>query len=119
MSFIQKRGQNTTWRNNLMRNLVTELIVHGQLEIIEVRAKEVQKHADKMITLAKEGSLHSRRQALAYLRDIKDKNGISAIDILFTKIAEKYKDRNGGYTQVIKTENRRGDSTQMAIIRLV
>uniref|UniRef100_A0A2C9JR63 Large ribosomal subunit protein bL17m n=1 Tax=Biomphalaria glabrata TaxID=6526 RepID=A0A2C9JR63_BIOGL len=81
--------------------------------------KSVEEIIEKLDQKAKEGSLHSRRQALAYLRDIKDKNGISAIDILFTKIAEKYKDRNGGYTQVIKTENRRGDSTQMAIIRLV
>jgi len=119
MSYIQKRGQNTSWRNSLMRNLVSELVKNGKLEITLTRAKELRKLADKIITIAKKDTVHARREANKILRPIKVDNNKNVLDKLFSEIAPKYKTRNGGYTRIIKTDTRRGDNTQMAIIQWV
>ncbi|ATZ16586.1 large subunit ribosomal protein L17 [Entomoplasma freundtii] len=119
MSYIQKRGKNTAWEQALMRNLTTELIINDRLEITETRAKELRKHVDKMITLGKRGDLHARRQAIAYLRNVQDDKNKQAVDKLFTDLAKKYQTRNGGYTRILKLDNRKGDNAPMVIIELV
>lgn len=119
MSYIPKRGKNTAWRTALMRNLTTELIISERLEITETRAKELRRHFDSMITLAKRGDLHARRQASAWLRNIQANEKETALQKLFTELAKKFKTRNGGYTRILKLDNRRGDNAPMCIIELV
>ncbi|AVN64207.1 MULTISPECIES: 50S ribosomal protein L17 [Mesoplasma] len=119
MSYIQKQGKNTAWRVALMRNLTSELIVSERLEITETRAKELRKHLDKMVTLAKRGDLHARRQAASWLRNIEVSSKEDVLQKLFTTIAKKYKDRDGGYTRILKLDNRKGDNAPMVIIELV
>ncbi len=100
-------------RRALLRSLTTELIRHGRITTTKVRAKAVQAQADKMITLAKDGSLAARRQALGY---IFDKNLVHS---LFAQAPERYGSRAGGYTRIIRTVRRRGDNAEMAVIELV
>ena len=109
----RKLGVNSAHRRSMLRNLVTDLFKYGRIQTTDCRAKEARREAEKMITLAKRGDLHARRQALAY---IKDEDVVSK---LFNEIAPRYEDRNGGYTRVIKTGPRRGDAAEMAIIELV
>lgn len=119
MSYIQKQGKNTAWRQHLMRNLTSELIIAERLEITETRAKELRKHFDKMVTLGKRGDLHARRQAIAWLRDIETSKDETAVQKLFDDLAKRYKSRNGGYTRILKLDNRKGDNAPMVIIELV
>lgn len=100
-------------RRSMMRNSVTSLLDHGSITTTETRAKDIRKVAEKMITLAKRGDLHSRRQAESYLmkEDVAYK--------LFNGIGERYKEREGGYTRIIKTGYRKGDGAPMVIIELV
>jgi large subunit ribosomal protein L17 len=93
--------------------MVTFLLENGQVETTVTRAKEVRAVAEKMITLGKNTDLHSKRQVFAYItkEDVAKK--------LFDEISPKYAERNGGYTQIIKTGPRRGDAAEMAIIKLV
>jgi large subunit ribosomal protein L17 len=97
----------------MMRNMVTSLLEHERIVTTTPKAKELRKLADKMITLAKRGDLHARRQALAVVRSKK------VVDKLFTKLKDEYMDRNGGYTRIIRTGSRSGDAAPMAIIELV
>jgi len=97
----------------MMRNLVTSLIEHERLETTSAKAKELRLEADKMITLAKKGDLHARRQALAFIRD-KD-----VVHKLFEEIKNRYLDRNGGYTKISKLRYRRGDAAPISVIELV
>ena len=103
-------------RKALLRDLVTDLILNGQIETTVTKAKELKRIADKMVTLGKANTLHARRQAAAFVRFEKDEEGNFAIQKLFNEIAPKFVDRNGGYTRVIKTGFRRGDAAPMAII---
>jgi large subunit ribosomal protein L17 len=106
-------------RKALLRDLVTDLIINGRITTTVPKAKELKRLADRMVTLGKRGDLHSRRMAAEIVRfETADENQ-NAIQKLFTEIAPKYKDRNGGYTRVLKTENRRGDAAPMAIIEFV
>lgn len=109
----RKLGRPTDHRQAMLRGLVTYLLENGRIETTVTRAKEVRAMADRMITLGKENTLHSRRQALAYVtkEDVVKK--------LFDEIAQKYEDKNGGYTRIIKTGPRRGDAAEMCIIELV
>ena len=101
-------------RKALLRALTTEVIRHGRIRTTLVKAKALRKYVDHMITLAKRGTLHTRRQALSWVYD-KD-----LVASLFEQVPERYADRNGGYCRVIREElPRRGDSAQMAIIELV
>ncbi|MDK2798979.1 MAG: large subunit ribosomal protein [Clostridiales bacterium] len=113
MPGTRKLGRPTDQRRAMLRNLVTSVLESGRIETTVARAKEVRSMAEKMITLGKEGSLHSRRQALAYItkEDVVKK--------LFDEIAPKYADRQGGYTRIVKMGPRRGDAAEMAIIELV
>ena len=106
-------GRNSSHRKALFRNLVTSLLEHGHIETTEAKAKELQGIADKMITLGKKGDLSAKRMALSYImsRDVVAK--------LFDEIAPRSAERNGGYTRVMKTRVRLGDSASMAIIELV
>ncbi|MDE5715072.1 MAG: 50S ribosomal protein L17 [Anaeroplasmataceae bacterium] len=106
-------------RKALLRDLVTDLILNGRIETTEAKAKELKKLADKMVTLGKNDTLHSRRQAASFIRFEKDEEGHYAVQKLFSEIAPKFASRNGGYTRVIKTGFRRGDSAPMAIIEWV
>lgn len=106
-------------RKALLRDLVTDLILNGQIETTVAKAKELKRIADKMVTLGKANTLHSRRQAAAFVRFEKDTEGNYAIQKLFSEIAPKFASRNGGYTRVIKTGFRRGDAAPMAIIMWV
>ncbi len=106
-------------RKALLRDLVTDLILNGQIETTVAKAKELKRIADKMVTLGKTNTLHARRQAAAFIRFEKDEEGNYAIQKLFNEIAPKFVNRNGGYTRVIKTGYRRGDAAPMAIISWV
>ena len=106
-------------RKALIRDLVTDLILNGQIETTEAKAKELRKLADRMVTLAKVNTLASRRQAATLVRFEKDEKGQFAIQKLFSEIGPKFADRNGGYTRIIKTGFRRGDAASKAIIEFV
>ncbi len=93
--------------------MVTSLIIHERIKTTEAKAKEVRRAAEKMITLAKKGNLHARRQALAYIYDE------SAVTKLFETMGPRYEDRSGGYTRIIKTSPRQGDGAPMVILELV
>ena len=97
----------------MLRNMVTSLLEHERIVTTTPKAKEVRRIADKMITLAKRGDLHARRQALSFVRD-KD-----VVAKLFSDLKDAYMDRNGGYTRIIRTGNRYGDAAPMAILELV
>lgn len=123
-----KLGRNSAQRKALMRDLITDLIINGMIETTLSKAKELQRLADRMITLAKKGDLASRRQAAKMIRfelatEVDDKGEVVkeqfAIQKLFSEIAPKFVDRNGGYTRVLKTGCRRGDSAPMALIEFV
>lgn len=100
-------------RKALLRSLATELLRHGQIKTTKARAKAVRTEAERMITLAKDGSLAARRRALGYLYD-KD-----LVHSLFENVKDRYGNRKGGYTRIIRTVRRRGDNAEMAIIELV
>lgn len=110
---MRKLGRVTAHRNLMLRNLVTDLLRGGKIETTVTRAKEVRRMAEKMITLGKRGDLHARRQALAYILDE------SVVKSVFDEVAPKYKERQGGYTRIMKMGPRRGDAAEMAIIELV
>lgn len=112
----------TTSKNkSMLRNVVTDLIVHGKVEVTLATAKELVELADEMVTLAKRGDLHARRQAAAVVRDVyaNTEKTQTALQKLFDEVAPKYAERNGGYTRILKTGNRRGDNAPMAIVELV
>ena len=113
MPGTRKLNLPTDQRMALLRNMVTSLLENGKIETTLTRAKEARSLAEKMITLGKANTLHSRRQALAFItkEDVVTK--------LFAEIAPKYADRNGGYTRIMQTGPRRGDAAPMAILELV
>lgn len=113
MATLRKLGRTTDHRKALLRNQVTSLLRSGRIETTVAKAKETQRMAERMITLAKRGDLHARRQALAYIYDE------DVVTKLFTEIGPNYEDRNGGYTRVLKLGPRRGDAAEMAILELV
>ena len=128
-------------RKALLRALTTELILRGEIKTTRAKADAVRSNVDHMITLAKDGSLHARRQAIAYLYDISVKDGepvsdrpqtktkpeqlpeeervTTLVDLLFTQAKDRYAERNGGYTRIVRTVSRRGDNAEMAILQLV
>lgn len=110
---VKKLGKPADQRRALLRSLTTELIRHGRITTTLVRAKAMRTEVDKMITLAKDGSLSARRQAMGFIYDKQ------LVHSLFEHAAERYKDRNGGYTRIMRTIPRRGDNSEMAIIELV
>jgi len=109
----RKLGVTTKHRKAMLRNMVTDLFRNNRLKTTDTRAKELRRVAEKIITLAKEGTLHKRRQAGAYIRDKE------VLKKLFDEIAERFKDRPGGYTRITKLGFRRGDNTPVSIVELV
>lgn len=110
---VPKLGRPPDQRRALLRGLTTELLRHGRIKTTRPRARAMRKYVDHMITLAKGGSLHQRRQALGFLYD---KQLVHAI---FAEVPGRYSERNGGYTRIIRTMPRRGDNAPMAFIELV
>lgn len=119
---VRFKAPYTTSKNkSMLRNVVTELIVHGRVEVTLSTAKQLVELADEMVTLAKRGDLHARRQAAAVVRDVYANNEKTqtALQKLFDEVAPKYTERKGGYARILKTGNRRGDNAPMAIVELV
>ena len=109
----KKLGRDSAHRKSMLRNLVTDLLREGRITTTEDRAKEARRQAEKMITLAKRGDLHARRQVLAYVYDE------SVVTKLFDEIAPKYEDRQGGYTRILKLGPRKGDNAELVFLELV
>ena len=109
----RKLGRNSSARKALFRSILTSFFKQERIETTATKAKEISGLAAKLITLAKQGDLHSRRQVLAFVVDEE------ATKKLFDEIAPKYTDRNGGYTRIYKLGPRRGDAAEMAILELV
>ena len=119
---VKFKAPYTTSKNkSMLRNVVTDLIIHGRVEVTLSTAKELAPLADEMVTLAKRGDLHARRQAATVVRDIyaNKEQTQTALQKLFDEIAPKYTERKGGYARILKTGNRRGDNAPMAIVELV
>ncbi len=106
-------GRNTKHRRALFRSLVTSLLEHERVETTEAKAKEIRGFTDRMITLGKQGDLPARRRALGFLRSK------SVVSKLFEDVAGRFRERNGGYTRIIKTRRRVGDAAIMVAIELV
>ncbi|MCL6592427.1 MAG: 50S ribosomal protein L17 [Alicyclobacillus sp.] len=117
----RKLGRPSGARKALLRSLVTDLLMYERIETTEAKAKELRRIADRMITLAKRGDLHSRRLVAAYVRKelVDDEGTKDVVQKLFTDIAPRFQDRNGGYTRIVKIGPRRGDAAPMVLIELV
>jgi large subunit ribosomal protein L17 len=109
----RKLNRTSSHRKAMFSNMAVSLLIHEQIKTTLPKAKELRRVADKMITLGKRGTLHTRRQAFSYLRDD------TAVSKLFGALAERYKERGGGYTRVLKAGFRYGDNAPMAFIELV
>ena len=107
--------------NNMLRNVVTQLVISEKVVVTAGIAKDLVHVSDRLVTYAKKGDLNSRRLAAAVLRRfiVDEKAGTVALDKLFNEIGPRYKDRNGGYTRILKTMPRRGDGAPMVILELV
>ena len=113
MAGTRKLGRTSDHRKAMLRAMVTFLLENGRIETTVTRAKEVRSMTEKYITLAKDSSLHSKRQAMAFITKE------AVVKKLYDEIAPKYADKNGGYCRITKTGPRRGDAAEMAIIELV
>lgn len=113
MAGYRKLGRPTDQRRAMLRNLVTSFLKHGRIETTETRAKETRSLAEKMITLAKRGDLHARRQVLSFVTEEE------VVKNLFDNVAPKYSEREGGYTRMYKVGPRRGDGAEIVILELV
>jgi len=110
---LRRLNRTSSHRKAMFANMTVSLLTHEQIKTTLPKAKELRSFADKMITLGKKGTLHARRQAFSFLRDD------DAVAKLFDTLADRYKERPGGYTRVLKAGFRYGDSAPMAIIELV
>lgn len=115
----KKLGRDTSARKALFRDLVTDLFINERIETTEAKAKEVRSIAEKMITLAKRGDLSARRQAAAFVRRERVNEEQDVLQKLFSELATRYSDRQGGYTRILKLGPRRGDSAPMVYLELV
>jgi large subunit ribosomal protein L17 len=117
----RKLGRDSAHRKALLRNLSTSLIVHERIETTEKKAYELRSYADKLVTLAKRGDLHARRQAAKVVFNVvaDEATAQTALQKLFDEIGPRYADRKGGYTRVVKTEKRRGDGSSLAYVEFV
>ena len=113
MPGVRKLGRTSDHRKAMLRAMVTFLMENGKIETTVTRAKEVRSMAEKMITVAKKGDLHSKRQVYSYIT--KETVAKKVID----ELAPKYKETNGGYTRIVRIGPRRGDAAEMAIVQLV
>jgi len=115
-----RAGYTASKNKSMLRNVVSELIVHGQVKVTSGVTPELVTLAEKMVTFAKQGDLAGRREAMKVIRPgIVDANGVEAIDKLFKEIGPKFKDRDGGYTRVYKLGARRGDNAEVELVQWV
>ena len=110
----RKLGRDNKHRRSMLATLTKQVVNNESITTTDTRAKEVRKFVDKMITYGKKGDLVSRRKALAFLHNDKD-----TVEKIFNDLAKRYENRNGGYTQILKVGERRGDNSLMVILRLV
>ncbi len=110
----RKLGRTNKHRRSMLANLTKDLIMNERIETTETRAKEVRKFVDKMISYGKDGSLVARRKALAFLH-----NDAEVVKKVFDDLAKRYENRNGGYTRILKLDERRGDDALVVILELV
>lgn len=123
----RKLGRDSAHRKAMLRNLTTDVIVNGKVVTTEPRAKEARKFVEKMITLGKKGDLTSRRRAAAFMMDVvadvkEEEDTVTiqtALQKLFDEVAPRYAERNGGYTRILKMDQRRGDAAHMVVLELV
>ena len=113
---IKKLNRTSSHRKALMSNLISSLVIHKQITTTDAKAKELRRHAERLVTYAKKDNLHGRR---LILKNIKGSNSKSIANILMHDIAPMYKDRNGGYTRIIKLGNRKNDNSLVSIIEFV
>ena len=109
----KKLGRDASHRRALYANLASALIEHGRIRTTEAKAKAVKPIAEQMITLARRGDVHARRQALAYLRSQ------DVVHVLFAEVAPRFVDRPGGYTRIVKLGPRNGDAAEMVYLEFV
>ena len=110
----RKLGRTNKHRRSMLATLTKQVILNEKITTTETRAKEVRKFVDKMITYGKDGSLVARRKALAFVHNDK-----KVVDKVFNELVPRYQERNGGYTRILKMEERRGDDALMVILELV
>lgn len=110
----RKLGRDNKHRRSMLATMTKQVITNESITTTDTRAKEVRKFVEKMITYGKKGDLVSRRKALAFLHNDK-----KVVDKIFNDLAKRYENRNGGYTQILKLDERRGDDALMVILRLV
>jgi len=110
----RKLGRTNKHRRSMLANLTKDLIMNEKITTTETRAKEVRKFAEKMISYGKKGTLVARRNALAFLQ-----NDNAAVQKVFNELAPRYANRNGGYTRILKLDERRGDDALMVILEFV
>ena len=110
----RKLGRNSKVRRSMLAGITKDVIMNGYVVTTDARAKEVRKFVDKMITYGKDGSLVSRRKALAFLQ-----NDTVAVNKVFNELAKRYETRNGGYTRLVKLNERKGDDAMQIRIELV
>ena len=110
----RKLGRDNKHRRSMLATLTKQVVENESITTTDTRAKEVRKFVEKMITYGKKGDLVSRRKALAFLHNDK-----AAVDKIFNDLAKRYENRNGGYTQILKVAERRGDDALMVILKLV
>ena len=110
----RKLGRDNKHRRSMLATMTKQVITNESITTTDTRAKEVRKFVEKMITYGKKGDLVSRRKALAFLHNDK-----KVVEKIFNDLAKRYENRNGGYTQILKLDERRGDDALMVILRLV
>ena len=110
----RKLGRDNKHRRSMLATMTKQVINNESIITTDTRAKEVRKFVDKMITYGKKGDLVARRKALAFLHNDKE-----TVDKVFNELAPRYENRNGGYTQILKVSERRGDNSLMSMIRLI
>ena len=110
----RKLGRDNKHRRSMLATLTKQVIMNERIQTTDTRAKEIRKSVDKMITLGKRGDLVSRRNALAFLH-----NDTEVVEKIFNDLAKRYENRNGGYTRILKVDERRGDGALVSIIELV
>lgn len=111
--FGSKLGRTTSHRKAMLRTMVTSLLKHERIKTTDIKAKELRKVAEKMITLGKRGDLHARRQAAGYVRERE------IVGKLFGELSARYRERAGGYTRIVKTGYRAGDNAPMSVVEFV
>ena len=119
MAGYSKLNRRSDQRKAMLRDLVTQLIIHERIETTVTKAKEIRRLVEKMVTLGKQNTLASRRRAAQFVRFLEADENQNAIQKLFNDIAPRYQNREGGYTRIYRVGPRRGDATEMAIIEFV